>query len=82
MLLRPLYQHEYLDYITGLVDRVTFHRVESGFAVLRVKVSGQQQLITVVGTLPSTRAHYVTVCPKPQCLNQALASSAVTVASA
>src|SRR3954464_4653900 len=35
--------------LAGLVERVTFHNAETGFCVLRVKVRGQRDLITVVG---------------------------------
>jgi exodeoxyribonuclease V alpha subunit len=35
--------------LAGLVERVTFHNAENGFCVLRVKVRGQRDLITVVG---------------------------------
>ena len=35
--------------IGGLVERVTFHSEETGFCVLRVKVRGQRDLVTVVG---------------------------------
>ncbi len=35
--------------LTGLVERVTFHNPETGFCVLRVKVRGQRDLVTVVG---------------------------------
>ena len=42
--------------MTGLIERVTFHSAETGFAVLRVKVRGQRDLVTVVGTLPSVSA--------------------------
>ena len=35
--------------LAGLVDRVTFHNSENGFCVLRVKVRGQRDLITVIG---------------------------------
>ena len=31
------------------MERVTFHNAESGFCVLRVKVRGQRDLVTVVG---------------------------------
>jgi exodeoxyribonuclease V alpha subunit len=31
------------------VERVTFHNPENGFCVLRVKVRGEKDLITVVG---------------------------------
>jgi exodeoxyribonuclease V alpha subunit len=42
--------------IVGLVERVTFFNQESGFAVLRVKVRGQRELVTVLGSLPSANA--------------------------
>jgi exodeoxyribonuclease V alpha subunit len=42
--------------IAGLVERVTFFSPESGFAVLRVKVRGQRDLVTVLGSLPSVSA--------------------------
>ena len=35
--------------LAGLVERVTFHNADSGFCVLRVKVRGQRDLVTVVG---------------------------------
>jgi exodeoxyribonuclease V alpha subunit len=42
--------------IAGLVKRVTFSNEESGFAVLRVKVRGQRDLVTVLGSLPAVSA--------------------------
>ena len=42
--------------IAGLVERVTFFNEESGFAVLRVKVRGHLELVTVLGPLPSVSA--------------------------
>jgi exodeoxyribonuclease V alpha subunit len=39
--------------IAGLVERVTFFNEESGFAVLRVKVRAQRELVIVLGSLPS-----------------------------
>ncbi len=33
----------------GLVERVTFHNAETGFCVLRVKLRGQRNTVTVVG---------------------------------
>ena len=47
---------KHLDNLTGSVERVTFHSEESGFAVLRVKVKGRRDLVTVVGSLPEVRA--------------------------
>src|SRR2546429_7581779 len=39
-----------VEQLTGAVERVTFHSEETGFCVLRVKVRGHRDLITVVGT--------------------------------
>lgn len=44
----------------GSVERVTFHSEESGFCVLRVRVRGQRDLVTVVGSAASvTPGEYV-----------------------
>src|SRR5687768_1987871 len=37
------------EVFAGLVERVTFHNAENGFAVLRVKARGHRDLVTVVG---------------------------------
>jgi hypothetical protein len=37
------------EVLAGLVDRVTFHKSENGFCVLRVKARGQRDLLTLVG---------------------------------
>lgn len=37
------------EQIGGTVERVTFHSVENGFCVLRVKVRGHRDLVTVTG---------------------------------
>jgi len=42
--------------VSGLIERVSFHNEENGFAVLRVKVKGRRDLVTVVGKLPSVSA--------------------------
>ena len=39
--------------LSGLVERVTFHSPETGFCVLRVKVRGQRDLVTVLGSAAS-----------------------------
>ncbi len=39
--------------ISGLIERVTFFSEDSGFAVLKLKVKGHRDLVTVVGSLPS-----------------------------
>ncbi len=35
--------------LSGLVERVTYHNAENGYCVLRVKVRGHKELVTVVG---------------------------------
>src|SRR5438445_7649752 len=42
-----------VESLSGLIERVTFFNEENGFAVLKVKVKGQREEITVVGSLPS-----------------------------
>lgn len=45
-----------METLNGLVERVTFHSQETGFAVIRVKVRGKRDLVTVVGATPSIHA--------------------------
>lgn len=42
--------------ISGLIERVTFHNAETGFCVLKAKVSGHKDLVTIVGSLPTVSA--------------------------
>ncbi len=42
--------------LSGLIERVTFHNDENGFAVLQVKAEGRRDLVTVVGSLASVSA--------------------------
>jgi len=44
------------DEISGLIERVTFHNEDTGFSVLKVKVSKRRELVTVVGALPGVNA--------------------------
>ncbi|MDA0294288.1 MAG: conjugal transfer protein TraA, partial [Verrucomicrobia bacterium] len=39
------------DGLSGLVERVTFHNEDTGFAVLKVKVKGRRDLVPVVGVV-------------------------------
>ncbi len=39
--------------ISGLIERVTFFNEDNGFAVLKLKVKGHRDVVTVVGALPS-----------------------------
>jgi exodeoxyribonuclease V alpha subunit len=42
--------------LAGLVERVTYHNEETGFCVLRIKVRGQRDLVTVIGHAASISA--------------------------
>jgi len=42
--------------LSGLIERVTFHNEDTGFAVLKVKVRGHRDLVTVLGALASGTA--------------------------
>jgi len=42
-------QSSVTEAMAGLVERVTFHNLENGFCVLRVKARGHRDLVTVVG---------------------------------
>jgi exodeoxyribonuclease V alpha subunit len=49
-----------LERLQGSIERVTFHSEESGFCVLRVKVKGERELITVIGSTASvTPGEYI-----------------------
>ena len=39
------------DGLSGLVERVTFHNEDTGFAVLKVQVKGRRELVAVVGVV-------------------------------
>src|SRR5687768_12100023 len=45
-----------LEAVSGLIERVTYFSEENGFAVLKVKVKGRRDLVTVIGSLPSVNA--------------------------
>ena len=42
--------------LIGLIERVTYHNPENGFAVLRVKVKGREDPVTVTGRTASVTA--------------------------
>jgi len=42
--------------LSGLIERVTFHNDDTGFAVLKVKAKGHRDLVSVVGSLASVSA--------------------------
>ena len=42
--------------ISGLIERITFHNEETGFCVLKTKVKGHKDLVTIIGSLPAVSA--------------------------
>ena len=50
------YESSASEHLAGSVERVTFHSEDSGFCVLRVKVRGQRELVTVVGSAATVTA--------------------------
>ena len=52
-----------LEIITGSIERITFHSEETSFCVLRAKVKGKRELVTVVG-----KAAYINVGEYIECL--------------
>jgi exodeoxyribonuclease V alpha subunit len=55
-MLRPDAAAPMPETLTGLIERVTYHNPENGFAVLKVVVKGRQDLVTVVGSTTSVLA--------------------------
>ena len=45
-----------MDKLDGQIERVVFRNEENGFCVLRVKVRGHKELVTVTGTVPTINA--------------------------
>ncbi len=39
------------EQLSGVIERITFHNLDSGYCVLRVRARGQRDLVTVVGTI-------------------------------
>jgi exodeoxyribonuclease V alpha subunit len=44
------------EHLKGLIERVTYHNPENGFAVLKVQVKARRDLVTVVGNTTSVTA--------------------------
>ena len=38
------------EYLSGSIERVTYHNEDTGFCVLKVKAKGQRDLVTVIGS--------------------------------
>ncbi len=50
---RPTASKPELDRLAGLIERVTFHNAHTGFCVLRLKVKGAREWVTLVGYAPT-----------------------------
>lgn len=44
---------QHIETIQGVVERLTFHSPESGYSVARLKLPGDQDLTTIVGSFPN-----------------------------
>lgn len=44
------------EHLSGAVERITYHNPDNGFCVLRIKVKGYKDLVTVTGNTPSVSA--------------------------
>ena len=51
----PAHQDQNREPLSGLVERVTFHSADTGFCVLRLKVRGHRELVTVTGSAASVQ---------------------------
>ena len=47
--MKPLPEKSPQEVLAGLIERVTYHNSENGFCVLRAKVRGHRDVVTVVG---------------------------------
>lgn len=45
-----------VEYLQGIVERVTFHSEVSGYTVLRFNMPGERELVTVIGSFPEIHA--------------------------
>lgn len=41
------------EYLSGYIERITYHNEDNGFCVLRIKIKGYKDLVTVTGNSPS-----------------------------
>ena len=52
----PDSKKQFAESLSGLIERVTFFNEDTGFSVVKVKVKGQREPVTVLGTLASVSA--------------------------
>lgn len=51
-----------LETISGSIERVTFHSEETGFCVLKTKIRGQRDLVTIIGSAACVTAGEFVEC--------------------
>jgi exodeoxyribonuclease V alpha subunit len=56
------FTHKNLETISGSIERVTFHSEETGFCVLKTKVRGQRDLVTIIGSAACVTAGEFVEC--------------------
>jgi exodeoxyribonuclease V alpha subunit len=44
------------DNLSGVIERITFHNLDNGYCVLKVRATGHRELVTVVGNMPQAIA--------------------------
>ena len=44
------------EHLQGIIERVTYHAEDSGYAVARLKAPGERDLLTIVGRFPDIHA--------------------------
>jgi exodeoxyribonuclease V alpha subunit len=49
--LHPKPTKQFAESLSGLIERVTFFHDDNGFGVLKVKVKGHRDLVSVVGSM-------------------------------
>src|SRR5450755_180451 len=45
-----------IEYLQGIIERVTFHSEESGYTIARLKTPEERDLVTIVGRFPDIHA--------------------------
>ncbi|EGW39462.1 recD3 domain protein [Desulfosporosinus sp. OT] len=52
-----------MEYISGVVERITFENEDNGFSVIKIKSNGYADLVTVVGSLTAVNVGLI-ICLK------------------
>ncbi|MEA5511806.1 ATP-dependent RecD-like DNA helicase [Crocosphaera sp. UHCC 0190] len=44
------------EYLTGVIERITYHAEDTGYTVARMQVKGFKDLVTIIGSFPNIQA--------------------------